>query len=704
MRAHGDGVRNDIGGGYFAAPVVMVGHAQTVHLPGGQSSRAVPHQTQRFRGDFVNRSAELERIGAAVDSGAVVGLSGPSGMGKTALALQWLHAEQHRFPDGQLCLDLGGAVSPMRPSDALGALLRSLGADPVGIPASYDERYRLFLSLTAGSRLVLFLENAATAAQVRQLLPATGVAVLVSSRAGLSGLHRDGPFVDIVVKPLDAEASSKLVRRITRRDFVAETSASRLVSMCAGNPLALVGMAALIANRPYVPEERWAQDLSDGRHGLITLAIPGDDSLSRAFAVTYAGLPAPLARIYRVMGLHVTPEFDVGVAAVALDIDVRRAEEGLLALVDHRLLEQLSERRFRFHDLHWSHAGERAVAEEAAPERIRIVRAVLGWYLEGAAAADLAIARKRWREGRIFEIVEAKPPVFADREQARAWLDLEGANITAAVLFAEHPSAVQDQLWIDAVAWQLCIAGWPLYFGRKRFEDWMRTHTVGIGAAQRLDDDLAASKLFSQRGFAYLGMERPAEAAEDFLMGLRAGEHSGSTQAMSTAIESLGLAALARKRYPEALERFEQALAIVADPPLAPLTIALLHHHHGRALSGCGRHAEALTELIETRAAMREIGDRYNEGRVLTSLGEAYRRAGQDGPAADSLSAALDIMRAESVFETGQVAVALADLAEASGDPARTRALLEEALAAYVTLLAPQAKTVEQRLASLPPA
>lgn len=209
----------------------------------------------------------------------------------------------------------------------------------------------------------------------------------------------------------------------------------------------------------------------------------------------------------------------------------------------------------------------------------------------------------------------------------------------------------------------------------------------------------------SQRGFAYLGQDRTAEAAADFQEALRAADDSGSLQARSTAIESLGLTALTAGRYGEALRHFDEALTLAADSaePLARRAIGLLRHHRGRALTGLGRHPEALTELTAVRVTMREIGDRYNEGRVLTSLGAAQRAAGQSDQAIGSLTEALHIMRVESVFQAAEVAVALADLAEERAEPADIRAYLEEALSGYQRRGAPQTTRVAERLAGLPP-
>jgi tetratricopeptide (TPR) repeat protein len=652
----------------------------------------VPRQLRRSVGRFVNRVDELALITSGVDAGAIVGLSGPGGVGKSELALRWLHASLERFPDGQLCADLGGSGRPVDPDEVLGELLRGLGVPPESLPASYEGRYGLFLTLTADRRLVLFLENAVSAAQVRQLRPAEGVAVLVTSRAGLTGLRVDGPFLEVPVRAL---AEQPAVELLQPGDGQA-SGARRLARLCGGFPLALSIVGAMLALRPFLSMDQLAEELHDGRERVARLAVPGDVSLQASFDMTYEALPPAAARLYRAMGLHPTAEFGVEVAAVAAVVDEREAEALLRTLAGHRLLEEVADRRFRFHDLLWLHAGQRAAAEDDPADRVEVVRRVLGWYADRAAAADLAVQPSRWRVG----VRDATP--FPGRGVAWAWLRRERANLAAAVLLADGPAGAADRAWVDAAAWRLAMALWPLYFTDRLFEDWLATHTTGIEAARRLGDDLAVAKLCCQRGFAHLGQERTAEAAEDFRAGLRAAEAVGDGKARVTATESLGLALLAGRRFHEALETFDAAGRLGAE--LTPRAAALLRHHRARALTGCGRAAEALAELDAARAAMREAGDRYNEGRVLTSRAAAHRASGRDDLAVADLGAALEIMRGESVFQTAEVAASLGDLLAVRGEIARARELLTESLAAYEEILAPQAARVVERLAALPAA
>ena len=117
-------------------------------------------------------------------------ITGPPGAGKTALAVQAAHLASGAFPDGQLFAALGGSGQDRPPLDTLGELLRSLGVPAARVPGDLAERAALYRSLLAGRRVLVLADDAASAAQVRPLLPGTaGSAVLVTSSSRLADLE-----------------------------------------------------------------------------------------------------------------------------------------------------------------------------------------------------------------------------------------------------------------------------------------------------------------------------------------------------------------------------------------------------------------------------------------------------------------------------------------------------------------------------------
>ena len=123
------------------------------------------------------REAELKKLDElldqAGDSGAVVisAVAGMAGVGKTALAVRWARRVAGRFPDGQLYVnlanDVGGAA--VTPEEVTGWFLAALGVPAARVPADAQARCGLYRSELAGRRVLIVLDNARDAAQVRPL-------------------------------------------------------------------------------------------------------------------------------------------------------------------------------------------------------------------------------------------------------------------------------------------------------------------------------------------------------------------------------------------------------------------------------------------------------------------------------------------------------------------------------------------------------
>ncbi|SHN29821.1 Tetratricopeptide repeat-containing protein [Cryptosporangium aurantiacum] len=662
-------VRNELSGHARAEFLVMAGRAE-IHTGDRRSTpeAVVPRQLRRAPDRFVDRDQQRaalnEGLAASSRTGPlVVLLVGPGGAGKSALALHWLDVVKGEFPDGHFQLDLGGSTGhAVSPHDALGELLRATGVAPEAVADTLDGREKDWRTWTDSRRVVLLADDAVTAAQVRSVLPASpGSLVVVTSRSTLGALWVDLTPVEVRVGPLPTDAARDLLSRIVGDDRVRDEpgAAEELVELCGRSPLAITLVGVRGRLRPRTRLTTLAEQLRG--HRLLGMNVAGDVALRAGFDVAYRELSPPVAALYRALGAHPGPEFGLQVAAAAVGEDLDVVREWLDDLADRSFLQPVGEDRYRFHHLFWEHAGETG-AEVRADAR----RAIVEWYLRQAVLAEVLITPRRWRVGPPYP-VPTGPSTPAERATAMAWLEAEHGNLVAAVLATADDEALAEQCW------QLCQALWTICFRRKHHQDGVATHTVGIAVAERLGNVLAQARLRCQRGLFHLEMGDVSRAGEDFAVALATARRCGDRQATSTALELLGLVALADRRGAEALDWFDQAVA-AADPGNRR-GAALLTHHRGRAYSLLGDHDRARTLLRDAIDRFVALPDEYNQARVLTSLGETELRAGRPEAALAPLRGARDGMHeADAPYQEARVVLLLAIAAGRAGlrDQART--------------------------------
>ncbi|MEK8170238.1 NB-ARC domain-containing protein [Streptomyces sp. M19] len=321
-------------------------------------------------------------------------IGGTAGVGKTALAVHWCHQVRHRFPDGQLYVDLCGFDrnrAPLRPRDALTQLLSGLGLTPQEIPAEEDEQIRRYRSLLVDRRMLIVLDDAASAEQVRPLLPGTSSCfVVVTSRNRLGGLvAREGahPLILDVLDP--EEAHALLVEVLGRARTEAEPEAAdELARLCGYLPLALRVAAAQLAIEPGRRIAHLAEELAEGSR-LAVLEMEDDErsAVRAAFELSYRALAPESRLLFRLLGLVPGLDFDSGAAAALLDTTGRQAERVLGDLAAVHLIESRGDGRYGFHDLLREYANERYGAEDSPAELTAARDRLYTWYLRGALAA-----------------------------------------------------------------------------------------------------------------------------------------------------------------------------------------------------------------------------------------------------------------------------------------------------------------------------
>jgi tetratricopeptide (TPR) repeat protein len=702
----GPGWRNELGG-EVRGPVVQ---AQAVHgdvyMGGNQPRRLpVPSQLPREPAHFVGRSTELgllHRLAGQdlVPSVTVVSLTGPGGAGKTSLALHWLHKVRESYPGGQLHADLGGVGprGPTSPAEVLGRFLRALGMPPDQLPATVDEQVALYRSATQGRRIIVLLDDAASAAQVRTLLPSPGPSlVVVTTRRRLAGLAIDGArFIDVM--PLDEQAAVELFSRIVGADrALSQPDAVRtVVQLCGRLPLAICVSAARLALHPHWPVRHMAEELRSRQDRLSALSIEDDVSIRASFDVSSQALPDSVALAYRLLSLIPAPSFSLGPAAAATGTGDAAADRLLRGLVEASLLEETGEQRWQFHDLIALHAREQAQTDSEKIRRNAIDR-ILDWYLRAAVAADLVVIPGRWHLGSYYQQARKESAAFSEPAEALNWLDDELPGLLAAVLLA-HDQGLHDK------AWQLCEALWGVLVFQRRYQSWDDALAAGVASAQVVGDPRAEARLHVYIGFMCLHLGQIAQARERFGQALALDRSAGHQLGEATALENLGLASMAAGEPSTGLGYFTQA-RLVHEQIGHLRGTALMIRRIGAAQSADGQHKEAIRNLADARRRFAIMGDRYNEARALASLAEAHLRAGSPDEAESLLTEALEAAHGlGSRHEQARIHVLLADTARQVGHAVRERDHLLEALRAYEDIAAPQADPIRARLATLGPA
>lgn len=352
-----------------------------------------PAQLPPDLSDFVGRTGQLSTLDRlltatkARDAPAVGVVTGPAGAGKTRLVLHWAHRVAEEFPDGQLFADLRGydtTAEPSDPGEVLGRFLRALGTPGDRIPDDPHERTTLYRSILGRQRLLVILDNVATAEQVNALLPGNGAScVMLTSRSVLMEPLAGNGATRIRLGEMCPREANALLRLVAGEDRVDDDpeAVARLGELCGRLPLALRIAADRLAAKPHWTVRHLVDRLEDDSRRLDELDLDNHSpqSLRDRFQASYRWLSADAARMYRMLGLLDVPQFAAWMGAALVNTDINEAERLMEQLVDAQLLDVdpiAPPLHYRFHDLLRLHARELATREEspatlgAANERV----------------------------------------------------------------------------------------------------------------------------------------------------------------------------------------------------------------------------------------------------------------------------------------------------------------------------------------------
>ncbi|CAM3736743.1 tetratricopeptide repeat protein [Kibdelosporangium persicum] len=623
------------------------------------SPRELPHDVPRFSG----RNAELERLEGLVDAVNVAVIDGPAGVGKTALAVHWAHRMADYFPDGQLYLNLRGFdphQRPMSQADALRKLLGALGVNAQRIPADLDEQTRLFKSVVAGQRVLIVLDNARSAEQVRRLLPGHATCfVVVTSRNRLEGLIAwDGAVrvnLDVLTPP---DAIALVTEIIGDARVAAEPDAcAELTKLCGYMPLALRIVAERCAAHETVQLADLVGELSAEHDKMLDQLSNGDESTRTVFSWSYNALHPDAARLFRLLGLHPGPEVSVAAAGALADMASAQARQLLNTLASAHMLEEAGRDRYRLHDLLQMYAAECAMDLESEQDRDEAVRRVLNWYLYSADAAARVLAPQRRRAALPRLTSGQEPASFETYHEALTWFKAERANLVAATRQAEQAGEY-------AVAWKLPAALLGFFNLRKHWADWISVHKIALQATRKLGDPYAEAWTLNSLGIAYYDLRWFTKAAEYFQRALQIRREVGDRYGEGSTLDNLGNTLRKLRRFDESIECYQRALALfreISDRYGEGSTLRNL----GGAYRGLRRLDEAVDHYRQALQIWRELRERYGEGNTLSNLGDIHRTLGRSEQAIECYERALQICREiENGYGEGAVLDNLGDVYE----------------------------------------
>jgi len=395
-----------------------------------------PAQLPADLGDFVGRQEVLaavrHELTAARQAVTVVAVTGLGGVGKTSLAVHAGHAVRDQFPDGQLYLDLHGlSDQPVEPNDLLRCVLTTLGIPESRQPAGLIERAALYRSLLTTRRMLIVLDDAHDAEQVRWLVPGTAsCAVVVTSRRRLTGIPA-ARTVNLDALGLD-DGVALLASIVGARRVWAEADGARdLVLECGLLPLAIRILGARLAARPQWPIAAVAQRLRDDRRRFAELRT-GHLAVESTFDVSYRQLSDEQVRIFRWLSLTDAASLSLPAAAALADLPEDEIEPALESLVDLNLIETCGIGEYRYHSLLREYARHRSHDADPRQLRARALGRLVDFYLASARNAHQLIeVGSDLPDDTMPTTAAGIEPV--DSDTARAWLLDEYPNIIATV-------------------------------------------------------------------------------------------------------------------------------------------------------------------------------------------------------------------------------------------------------------------------------
>ena len=651
----------------------------------GRGFHVPPAQLPRDLATFAGRCADLEYVLAGFPgepaSGVTV-IAGMAGVGKTALAVHAAHLLADRFPDGQLYLDLRGfdrSGMVLSPQDAVRQLLAGLGVPPDRIPGDPDAQIGLYRSVLAGRRVLIVLDNARGAEQVRPLLPGTrDCQVLVTSRDQMRSLIAIAGARLVGLSPLSKDdAREALIRRLGADRVAAEPAAvDTIIALCAGLPLTLSIVAARAATRPTHPLSSIAADLTSSGTGLHALADPDSAADARAsLALSYHALSPGAARILRLSSLHPGAEASRDALASLAGVPAAEAEDDLDELERVYLMTQPEPHQYACHDVVRAYAAELAAKDDGHDEDAVRLR-MLDHYRQNAYRAMRTLRSNRSPVTFPAPLRGVTVDEFGTAEDASGWF----ARLYP-VLRVLLEQTIEHNL--PECTWQLAWTLDTFHDRQGRWQDKCWVHRAGLVAAEKLgnltwqahshrslgsafrllgdypramEHFQLAQRLYTELGLVdeqamnlhnlvavFQALDLPRQALTHARLALELSEEIDDRQRQAIALNNLGWMYSNDGDQAAAIDCAQRALVLLDEADEVNLR-AQLTRTFGQCLYRAGDTDLAMPSLMAALGIFHDQQDRYEEAYTLRWIAIAQRAAGHDAPARRAWQRALPIL------------------------------------------------------------
>jgi DNA-binding SARP family transcriptional activator/tetratricopeptide (TPR) repeat protein len=639
-------------------------------------------------------------LGASAGPVAIAAIDGMAGVGKTTLAVHWGHQAAARFYGGQLYVNLRGFDpnrAPVTPDEAVRGFLDALDVPPERIPATLEAQVGLYRSLLAGRRVLVLLDNASDAGQVRPLLPgARGCMALVTSRTQLGGLVTTAGAIPLTLDlPAPDEARRLLERRLGAARMAADPAAvDEIIALCARLPLALAVVATRAATQPSLPFATMAAELRAAQGGLSEFTDSDLASDVRAvFSWSYQQLSPGAARLFRLLGVHPGPDIS-GLAAASL--------AGLAATATRPLLDELArvrlvERtvgRYALHDLLRAYAGELTQLLDPGEERSAARYRTLSHYVHSAHPADQLLNPERADLVPLPPVPSGvSPEQAAGQRQALAWFAAEHPVLLALIRRADD----------DTLAWQLawCLHRFFSYQGH--WHDSSEVLTVALEAARRLADPGKEAFAHQFLGCADVRLGRFDQADARLRRALELYHAAGDAVGEGHTHRHQAWLLERQGRYREAVGHAQQALYLYRAAGNKPGQARAVNAI-GWFQAMLGDYEQAVAFCEQALDLQHELSDRFGQAETWDSLGYASQRLGRTAAAIAAYRRAVELYRTfDDRYNVADSTASLGDAHYAAGDLNAARAAWSEAADLLDQLRHPDARKVRAKIAGLPP-